>query len=556
MNQPASKSTGVDAPESLVGRTLDGRFRILSALARGGMGAVYRAEQLPLGRSVAIKILSLRHDEDQDPEFRKRFLLEASTAAKLTHPNTVRVFDYGQTDDGLYFIAMELLEGKTLKEVIAQEGALDPERAVEIAKQIARSLREAHRIGIVHRDMKPGNVMLVERGGEETVKVLDFGLAKDTGGENGEVEDITQTGVFMGSPKYMSPEQIQGEKLDQRSDLYSVGVILYEMLSGKPPFVRDQPMQVLMDHIREIPKTVAAPEGKTPLPLGVVHVTMRCLAKVRDERWADMDQLLLALKEALGGGLSSSSGQIAAMTGEWDAQRSGVLSLAPPLTTSSASGPNMLATSTSGAPSAAANSSIPAAPPLPTSIAPPPARGSGAWIALAGVFALVLVVGGGWVLMGGASTPAATTVTAPPTTTTGTLPPPTTQPETPVASVVTPPATTAAPETAIRTVLVSLRSQPSGATVTLGDRTYGPTPTQVELTGDQAAEGASLHFVFSRAGFRDLPMDATVSGGTLELNARLVRIARTTTPHEETGGETTTTTTGDTHVDGYRDSPY
>ncbi|MFO0686890.1 MAG: protein kinase [Sandaracinus sp.] len=554
MNQPASKSTGVDAPESLVGRTLDGRFRILSALARGGMGAVYRAEQLPLGRAVAIKILSLRHDEDQDPEFRKRFLLEASTAAKLTHPNTVRVFDYGQTDDGLYFIAMELLEGQTLKEVIAKEGALDPERAVEIAKQIARSLREAHRLGIVHRDMKPGNVMLVERGGEETVKVLDFGLAKDTGGENGEVEDITQTGVFTGSPKYMSPEQIQGEKLDARSDLYSVGVILYEMLSGRPPFVRDQPMQVLMDHIREIPKTVAAPEGKTPLPLGVVHVTMRCLAKVRDERWADMDQLLLALKEALGGAISSSSGQIAAMTGEWDAQRSGVLSLAPPLTTSSASGPNMLATSSSGALSAAANSSIPAAPPLPTSIAPP-ARGNGAWMALAGVFALVLALGGGWVLMGGASGPVPATTTSAPPTTQGTLPPPT-HGETPPTSVVAVPTTTTvtAPATEIRTVLVSLRSQPTGAMVTLGDRTFGPTPTEVELTGDQAAEGASLHFVFSRAGFRDLPMDATVSGGTLELNARLVRIPRATTAHEETGGETTTT--GDTHVEGYRDSPY
>ncbi len=556
MNQPASKSTGVDAPESLVGRTLDGRFRILSAIARGGMGAVYRAEQLPLGRSVAIKILSLRHDEDQDPEFRKRFLLEASTAAKLTHPNTVRVFDYGQTDDGLYFIAMELLEGQTLKEVIAKEGCIEPERAVEVAKQIARSLREAHRIGIVHRDMKPGNVMLVERGGEETVKVLDFGLAKDTGGENGEVEDITQTGVFMGSPKYMSPEQIQGEKLDARSDLYSVGVILYEMLAGKPPFVREQPMQVLMDHIREIPKTVTAPEGRPALPLGVVHVTMRCLAKVRDERWADMDQLLLALKEAVAGTMSS-SGQIAAMTGEWDAMRSGVLSLAPPLTTTTGSGPNVLAPSGTSAPPSAANSSIPAAPPVPTSVAPP-ARGSGAWIALAGVFALVLAIGVGWVLMGGgASAPVATTATRPPPSTTaqGALPaPPTGSATPPESGIVQPPPETAAPETAIRTVLVSLRSQPSGATVTLGDRTYGPTPTQVELTGALAEEGSQLHFVFARPGFRDLPMDATVSGATLELNARLVRAGRPTTAHEETGEETTTT--GDTHVEGYRDSPY
>jgi serine/threonine-protein kinase len=539
MNQPASKSTAVDSPDNLVGRTLDGRFRIVSALARGGMGAVYRAEQLPLGRAVAIKVLSLRHDEDQDPEFRKRFLLEASTAARLTHPNTVRVFDYGQTDDGLYFIAMELLEGLTLKEIIAKEGAIEPERALEITKQIARSLREAHRIGIVHRDMKPGNVMLVQRGGDETVKVLDFGLAKDTAGAEGEVEDITQTGVFMGSPKYMSPEQIQGEKLDARSDLYSVGVILYEMLSGKPPFQRDQPMQVLMDHIREIPKTVAAPEGREPLPLGVVHVTMRCLAKVREERWNDMDQFLLALKEAIGGP-TSSSGQIAAMTGEWDAMRSGVMSLAG----STGSGPAVkvaMGTPAYGlTPLSASSASVPA--PAPRSEAPP-ARGNGAavWIGLG--LLLLAVAAGGWLLFGGGETPAVatgdvaspTTDVAPPpssaTTTTGTSPP--------------------SASTAIPTVLVSLRSQPAGATVTLGDRTYGPTPTEVELTGDIAAEGATLHFVFSRPGFRDMPIDSTVAGGTLDVNARMVRIVRTTTTHEEGGGAA-----GDTHVEGYRDSPY
>ena len=548
MNQPAStsKPTPLDAPESLVGRTLDGRFRIISALARGGMGAVYRAEQLPLGRAVAIKVLSLRADEDQDPEFRKRFLLEASTAAKLTHPNTVRVFDYGQTDDGLYFIAMELLEGLTLKEIIAKEGALEPARAIEISKQIARSLREAHRIGIVHRDMKPGNVMLVQRGGDETVKVLDFGLAKDTTPVEGEVEDLTQTGVFMGSPKYMSPEQIQGEKLDARSDLYSVGVILYEMLAGKPPFQREQQMQVLMDHIREIPKTVAAPEGREPLQYGVVHVTMRSLAKKREERWADMDQFLLALKEA-DGAATTSSGQIAAMTGEWDAMKSGVMSLA------TTTGPNPVAvamgTPSSGLTRSQFEANASSAPPEAYTSAP--ARGNGLWIGLAVVLLIAVLGGGAFVfapdLFGGAPT------TPVPTTTSTTL---ATHPTPPVTAAHAPHATglgTSAPppaSTTIRSVLVTLRSAPSGATVTLGDRTYGPTPAEVELTGDLAAEGAPLHFVFSHAGFRDMPMDMNVAGSTLDVSARMARIVRTGATTGSTSG------TGESHVEGYRDSPY
>jgi serine/threonine-protein kinase len=543
MNEPASKQSSVDAPESLVGRTLDGRFRILSAIARGGMGAVYRAEQLPLGRAVAIKVLSLRHDEDQDPEFRKRFLLEASTAAKLTHPNTVRVFDYGQTDDGLYFIAMELLEGLTLKEIIAKDGALAPERAIEIAKQIARSLREAHRLGIVHRDMKPGNVMLVQRGGDETVKVLDFGLAKDTTPQEGEVEDITQTGVFMGSPKYMSPEQIQGEKLDARSDLYSVGVILYEMLSGKPPFQREQPMQVLMDHVREIPKTVAAPADRDPLPYGVVDVTMRSLAKKREERWADMDAFLIALKDAVGGPITS-SGQIAAMTGEWDAMKSGVMSLA---NTTGANKPIAVALGTPA--QGISRPEIPAPVSIPPSLAPP--RSNGGWYALLAVL-LVAGLAGGYVMLGRTQPASPPSIAPLPTTTlaTPTLPPTSAAPDpTSVGTSAPPPA----PEPTIRTVLVTLRSQPSGATVALGERTYGPTPAEVELTGAQAEEGAQLHFVFSRAGFRDAPMDVTVAGPTLDVNARMARIQRAATA--STSGEGSGTT-GDTHVDGYRDSPY
>jgi serine/threonine protein kinase len=552
----ASKQHAIDSSASLVGRTLDGRFRIVSALARGGMGAVYRAEQLPLGRAVAIKILSLRQDEDQDPEFRKRFLLEASTAAKLTHPNTVRVFDYGQTEDGLYFIAMELLEGLTLKETIAKEGALEAERAVDIAKQIGRSLREAHRLGIVHRDMKPGNVMLVSRGGDETVKVLDFGLAKDTTPVEGEVEDITQTGVFMGSPKYMSPEQIQGEKLDARSDIYSVGVMLYEMLSGRPPFVREQPMQVLMDHIREPAPLVMAPEGRTPLPHALTVLTMRCLAKNRTDRFADMDQFLLALKESLGGP-TSSSGQIAAMTGEFDALSSGVLHLS-----STGSGPNAAIVVKNGLAPVETIPTVDVEIPMDSVPAAPPSR-SNMYLGLGIALAALLVAGGGVMFIGrGTSrsdeptsarppTAALPTTTLPATTSAETVG--TTAPDE-EATVATPtPPVEAAP---MRTLLVSLGSTPSGAMVQLGERTYGPTPAQVELTGDLAGEGSSLHFVFTRAGFRDTPVDVSVSAGavtsgTLEVETRLARFPRaTTTSHED--GEAPS----DVRVEGYRDSPY
>ncbi|MBZ0116702.1 MAG: serine/threonine protein kinase, partial [Sandaracinaceae bacterium] len=259
------------------------------------MGAVYKAEQAPLGRLVALKVLSPKHDVDKDPEFRKRFFLEAATVAKLTHPNTVTVFDYGQGDGGLYFIAMELLEGVTLKHALRESGPFPPERAIHVTKQICRSLREAHRLGIVHRDMKPGNVMLLEQGDEKDfVKLLDFGLVKDT--EAADEEDLTQAGVFMGSPKYMSPEQIQGERVDGRSDIYSVGVIFFELLTGRPPFEREKQVQILMDHLNAPIPAMSSIEGHPPVPGDLEAIVRKCLAKKREERFADMDALLLALK--------------------------------------------------------------------------------------------------------------------------------------------------------------------------------------------------------------------------------------------------------------------
>ena len=232
---PASSSGSKSEADPLIGRLINGRFKIVSVIARGGMGKVYKAEQSPLGRICALKVLSPKYEGDRDPEFHKRFFLEASTAAKLSHANTVTIFDYGQSDE-IYFIAMEYIEGRTLHRTLREEGPFDEKRTAHVAGQICRSLREAHGLGVVHRDLKPGNILLCDRADEnDVVKVLDFGLVKDVTGEH---EDLTQAGLFMGSPKYMAPEQILGGEISSRTDIYSLGVMMFEMLTGKVPFDR------------------------------------------------------------------------------------------------------------------------------------------------------------------------------------------------------------------------------------------------------------------------------------------------------------------------------
>src|SRR5262249_22584569 len=189
----------VGSTDPLIGRVLNERFRILSPLGSGGMGKVYKAVQTPLDRVVALKILNPNFPAEKDPAFKRRFFLEASLTSKLRHPNTVTVIDYGQTDDSIYFIAMEYMEGQTLAEVLAHEKTLPWRRVLDIAQQICRSLREAHKLGVIHRDLKPANVMLLNEADHDMVKVLDFGLVKSflADGTSGDPE-VTQNGVFLG----------------------------------------------------------------------------------------------------------------------------------------------------------------------------------------------------------------------------------------------------------------------------------------------------------------------------------------------------------------------
>jgi serine/threonine-protein kinase len=273
---------------------INGRFKIVSVIARGGMGKVYKAEQAPLGRLCALKVLSPKYEGDRDPEFHKRFFLEASTAAKLSHANTVTIFDYGQDGDDLYYIAMEYIEGRTLHRALREEGPFDEVRTANIAQQVCRSLREAHGLGVVHRDLKPGNILLTDRADErDIVKVLDFGLVKDV---TGEAEDLTQAGLFMGSPKYMAPEQILGGEITARTDIYSLGVMMYEMLTGKVPFDRGASVGTLMAHVNDPLPPMRQINPALKASPTMENIVLRCLEKEPNKRFNAMKDLLNALK--------------------------------------------------------------------------------------------------------------------------------------------------------------------------------------------------------------------------------------------------------------------
>ena len=266
---------------------VDGRYRIIGRIGSGGMADVYEAEDTQLGRRVALKLLYRRFAEDA--EFVERFRREASSAAGLNHPNVVQVFDRGQWD-GTYYIAMELLAGRNLKQIVREHGALEPALAVDLVLQILKAARFAHRRGVVHRDIKPHNVIVDEEG---RAKVTDFGIARAG------ASDMTETGSIMGTAQYLSPEQAQGHPVDARSDLYAIGVVLYELLTGVPPFDADSPVTIALKQVSEEP---IPPRARNPaVPPALDAVAMRALRKDPDERFQDADQFAGALEAAMSG---------------------------------------------------------------------------------------------------------------------------------------------------------------------------------------------------------------------------------------------------------------
>jgi len=305
----------------LVGRSIAGKFVVEALVASGGAGTVYRARQLALDRIVALKVL--RQDIARDAHFVERFKREARAASRLDHPNSVRVFDFGHVDESLLYLAMEYVEGRTLHHVIDDEWPLGEARIVDIMSQVLSAIAVAHDMEVIHRDLKPDNIMII-RGkgddGEETeiAKVCDFGIAtlgavqNDRGGPQAGGPWATMDGSLVGTPGYMSPEQARGESADRRSDIYSAGVVLYHLLTGRPPFEGDSAYFVAMKHITDAP---LAPSEITAVDPGLEAVCLRALNKAPRDRFDSAREMRAALRAALARSIPAGERAAPAATG-------------------------------------------------------------------------------------------------------------------------------------------------------------------------------------------------------------------------------------------------
>lgn len=278
--------SGPATADRMIGQLLGGKFKVVRLLGEGGMGAVYEGEQ-PLGtakRKVAVK--TLHPHLSRDPKVQARFEREVATISELEHPNTIQVYDFGRTPDGILYFVMEFLHGGSVADRLAADGAMAPRRASHILEQVCGSLEEAHGRGIVHRDLKPDNVVLIERAGQKDfVKVLDFGIAKRMTATDSDEVRLTQQGMVVGTPPYMSPEQFSGRGIDARSDIYSVGVMAYEMLTGKLPFYATTAWEWAARHMSQPPIPIESlAEGKN-VPQSMRAAIQRALAKSPDERF-------------------------------------------------------------------------------------------------------------------------------------------------------------------------------------------------------------------------------------------------------------------------------
>nr|MDQ6910819.1 protein kinase [Actinomycetota bacterium] len=272
-------------------RVLVGRYRIIRPIARGAMAEVWEAQDETLGRAVAVKVLHSHLAEDES--FLERFRREAIAAARLAHPNVVATYDTG-ADGAVAFIVMELVLGRTLRQVLSEEGPMNPRRVVDIGAQVADALNYAHRAGVIHRDVKPANILLCDDG---RAKVADFGIAKAaieaiedaTGTGASSTKDLTQSGAIVGTAKYLSPEQVNGEPVDGRSDVYALGVVLYEMVCGRAPYSGDSDVAVALQHLSASP--LPPRQVRAGIPRSLEAVILRAMAKRPDDRYATAGQL-------------------------------------------------------------------------------------------------------------------------------------------------------------------------------------------------------------------------------------------------------------------------
>ncbi len=291
-----AETTSAPPADPMIGRVLDKRFRIIGAIGHGGMGAVYKAVHTQMDRVCAVKLLTpVATDWDSAVG---RFRREAKLTSRIDSPNAVTIFDFGEAEPGLLYIAMEYIEGESLAELLTREHTLAIERVVRITNQIAGALASAHALGIVHRDLKPANIMIVRKGGEhETVKVLDFGIAKSIA--DGYDDHLTQTGYLLGTPTYMSPEQVLGESVDSRTDVYSLALIVYQMLCGQIPFEGDSLRALMMNRVHGEPKPLR--DVAPAITEAVEQVVLRGLARELGARIADVQSFAGRLAAAAAG---------------------------------------------------------------------------------------------------------------------------------------------------------------------------------------------------------------------------------------------------------------
>lgn len=311
----------------LTGQVIAGRYKVLKRLAEGGMSRVFQAEQLDLKRVVAVKVLKRPADlrgEAEKIDWTKRFEREAAVLATLSHPNIVVIHEFGVTDDGLAYLAMEYIEGETLSSHVRTHGPLDGPAAVRVASQIASALEDAHTSGSIHRDLKPQNIMLV-RGKTTRVKVLDFGIVKSRAADDD--GEKTQEGIRVGSPRYMAPEQVSGDPVSPATDVYALGCLLFYMLTGKPPFAHKNMFEVMAAQLKDAPPSLKSVHPAVQASAELEALLRRTLEKNPAQRFAEMESLLAALAKC-----PESTGEVA---------RAAPLESAPP--PSSASAPSLSA---------------------------------------------------------------------------------------------------------------------------------------------------------------------------------------------------------------------
>jgi serine/threonine protein kinase len=546
----ADRITRRGSRDPLVGTVINGKFHVEKAIARGGMGRIYYGTQAPLGRPVALKIVKADSVNEEESQFLRRFLLEASILAKLQHPNVVTLFDYGRIEGAnveMYFIAMEYLDGETLTERLRTRGALPTFEALILFRQIARGLREAHVRGIVHRDLKPSNIVVVPEADGEIVKLVDFGIGKDERGG----EDLTRDGVLVGTPKYMAPEQFDGAS-SPASDVYALGIIVYQILTGSIPFAGNTMAEFMiakLQHpipgLREVNPICDAPER-------LEHLVYRMLARRPEERPTldeVFNQLALCEEEIFG-----ASGARLAMTGSGARAHLGLASGSRPVSVGALQVPYTIVAPQPVLPSMTPRPGVRSVTPRPEvpSITPPgitrsgpaplvtaftprpmaasahpPAPAARAGLPLSAVVALVIALasagaGGLWFAKTRLAIKEAIDAS--------------TSPQTPSSGETS--ATIAGPSST--SFVLHLDSAPTGATVSENGKVLGETPLDVPIERSSVADGKTRTFHLKKDGYAAAPFEQGASESdrlvSVALAPESVRTVKST-PHATGGGK-------------------